>query len=94
MGFFDRPKKTISDREFRQIKENLHGAHDWSSSQVGKFESIFHGEMSEKGAMHKGLDKEEATRMLDWMKDNKHAHGFTDHHIETMREEFDKHFDD
>lgn len=94
MGFFDRAKKTVSERELRQIKENLHGDHYWSKEQIGKFESIFHGEMSEKDPLHKGLDKEETERTLNWMQENKHEHGFTDHHIETMRQEFEKHFDD
>ncbi len=85
--------KKITPLEFRKIKENLRGTHYWSPSMVDKFEDVFSGHMKEKG-MQSGIDREEANLALDRLRENGHAHGFSEHHYEALKGELEKHFKD
>lgn len=90
MGFFYEPHKVVSGKEFSKIVENLHGK-GWSTGQTDKVKMIFHGDMDTHENV-KGIGEKESTETLDWMRAHKHEHGLSDHQIDALHEEIEKHF--
>ena len=90
MGFFDQAKPKISERDFKKVIENLHSK-GWGPDDINRAKLAFHGSMNESGQF-KGIDKSEAEETIAWMRDNKSQHGLSDHHIDTLHEELNRHF--
>ena len=92
MGLFDSSEKKISDREFREIASKLRTDHSWSDSRIKQVESAFLGDLGEEGAQ-RGIDKKEAAKRLDYLREHKSKYGLEDRHLDTLHQEFGKHLD-
>lgn len=85
MGLFDISKPHVSGKEFGKMIESLHSK-GFDQHQVDKVKTMFHGDMYEAKS-EAGIDRVEADRAFQWMHENKHVHGFSDHQMATLQEE-------
>ena len=81
-------KPRISKLEFQKLRSALVG-HNFSKFERDKVEEIFRGDMEEIGD-NAGIDANELTRGLAWMRANKSKHGLSDDKIELLEGEMKK----
>jgi len=89
MGFFGDDKPKVSGDEFHKVKSYL-SEKGFSHRELEQLGGYFQGSMHEEGSQ-KGVDKHEVDRTVDWLREHKHHHSFSDGQIDTIEHAMKKH---
>ncbi len=93
MGFldFESSKPRVTHHEFKEkVRGNLYGK-GFTHKELDQLEGFLGGDMHEGKSMDKGVDAHEIDRGVEWLKENRHAHTFSDEQIGHIEDELKKH---
>ncbi|HEY4499398.1 MAG TPA: hypothetical protein VJH94_05075 [Candidatus Paceibacterota bacterium] len=91
MGFFgpDRGPHVSRDEFHNKVKSDLH-AKGFNHRELEQLEGYFHWSLHEEGSQ-KGIDKHEVERTVDWLREHRQHHSFSDEQIEHINHALRKH---
>lgn len=72
--FFSTPKPRITQREWKMIRGNLYGRHNFTTKELDKVEAIFQGDMAEERKIDVGIDANEVARGIQYMRSHMKVH--------------------
>jgi len=93
MGFLDEimfwgsNKPRITPQKFKKVRSDL-AAVGFSVAKRDRLEGIFSGDMNGvvTATNPRGIDSKELEIKLEWLRDNKNKHNFTDNEIDKIEE--------
>lgn len=93
MGLFDfndsRPR--VTPHEFKEkVRGELYGK-GLTHKELDQIEGMFVGDMHEGRPSERGVDADEITHRMNWLRENKHTHTLSDEQIGHVEEAMRKH---
>ena len=95
MGFFNdifgTQKPRVTDKEFKKVRGDL-ANQGFSKIQRDRIEAIFKPDLYETPteAHKKGLEEGEINARIQWLRENKSKHNFSDHQIDEVEADLKK----
>jgi len=93
MGFFTTPKPHISQREFRDLINELYSSGEWSERERQQINMMFGPFLNNRSLPDEpGITAEEIKSVLSQMRkpENIRIHGISEHKIQVLEGEFKK----
>ena len=78
MGLFSSDPR-VSKTEFEKVRAHL-STKGWSREKINRVEDVFRGDLMESGS-DEGISKKELGTGIDWLRESKSKHRFTDEDI-------------
>lgn len=85
MGFFSTPKPRVTEEEYKKFRGDL-AVNGMNEKRRNKVDQLFSGDMYETvtDSEPRGIKLDELESRLEWLKENKSKHDFTDKEIDLI----------